>query len=534
MSKSVVLNLGSGSLDDGFTSVTVQILSENNQVINNYDGGQLPPEPEIYQLFQEWQSVYSGISGTRKIKAAEVGITNISVRDFEGISQQLQLKINDWLDSKSFRQLDKQIRNQLDYDEEVRIIINTNNKQLQRLPWHLWQLLEDFPKAEIAFSAPKASKVSSFDESRNKVNILAILGNDEGIDIKEDCLVLEQLLSANIHFLVKPQRKDINDTLWEKSWDILFFAGHSETENELGKIHINDTDSLTIKELKNALKKAVSKGLQLAIFNSCDGLGLAWELADLHIPQLIVMREPVPDKVAQEFLKYFLKGLADGVPFYLAFREARERLQGLEEQYPCASWLPVIWQNAAATPPTWSSFHHGELEDINEPINKPTGKPVVQHSVKVPVLIGCLVIAALVMGMRSLGVLSGLEQQQIAGNPPPGTTIPPTPDSSKNPPTGTNGTTTPPESNPSNPPNSTTIPPESKPPNPPPVISPPGVGVAIVFKPRSNVRAKPNGTILCYVETVSTIKIYGDPINGWYKTDVCGGMGYIYRTEIRF
>jgi hypothetical protein len=26
-------------------------------------------------------------------------------------------------------------------------------------------------------------------------------------------------------------------------------------------------------------------------------------------------------------------------------REAREKLQGLEDRYPCATWLPVICQN---------------------------------------------------------------------------------------------------------------------------------------------------------------------------------------------
>ena len=43
-----------------------------------------------------------------------------------------------------------------------------------------------------------------------------------------------------------------------------------------------------------ALKKAIGCGLQLAVFNSCDGLGLARELEALHIPQMIVMQEPVP------------------------------------------------------------------------------------------------------------------------------------------------------------------------------------------------------------------------------------------------
>ncbi len=58
------------------------------------------------------------------------------------------------------------------------------------------------------------------------------------------------------------------------------------------------------------LRKAISRGLQLAIFNSCDGLGLANDLAELNIPQIIVMRSPVPDLVAQEFLKHFLKAFS--------------------------------------------------------------------------------------------------------------------------------------------------------------------------------------------------------------------------------
>ena len=37
-------------------------------------------------------------------------------------------------------------------------------------------------------------------------------------------------------------------------------------------------------------------------------------------------------------------------------RESRERLQGLEEQFPCASWLPVISQNPAEVPVSWQEF----------------------------------------------------------------------------------------------------------------------------------------------------------------------------------
>jgi hypothetical protein len=47
---------------------------------------------------------------------------------------------------------------------------------------------------------------------------------------------------------------------------------------------------------------------------------------------------------------------AGGKPLYLAVREARERLQGLENEFPCASWLPVICQNPTTEPIQWQKL----------------------------------------------------------------------------------------------------------------------------------------------------------------------------------
>ncbi|MDJ0682521.1 MAG: hypothetical protein QNJ18_21995 [Xenococcaceae cyanobacterium MO_167.B52] len=46
------------------------------------------------------------------------------------------------------------------------------------------------------------------------------------------------------------------------------------------------------------------------------------------------MGEPVPDTVAQQFLKYFLASFTQGKNFYLAVKEARERLEALETKFP--------------------------------------------------------------------------------------------------------------------------------------------------------------------------------------------------------
>jgi hypothetical protein len=141
----------------------------------------------------------------------------------------------------------------------------------------------------------------------------------------------------------------------------LFFAGHSSSKDnsKCGLLQINPYETIDIQRLKNTLGKAIHNGLELAIFNSCDGLGLGFTLADLQLPQTIIMREAVPDEVAQEFLKYFLQAYAQGETLYQAVKDAKAKIQDLyhlEEQAPGSSWLPVICQNLAVDPPLWSNL----------------------------------------------------------------------------------------------------------------------------------------------------------------------------------
>ncbi|TAE01316.1 MAG: CHAT domain-containing protein, partial [Oscillatoriales cyanobacterium] len=155
----------------------------------------------------------------------------------------------------------------------------------------------------------------------------------------------------------KPSRQLLEQYLTDQTgWDILSFSGHSESEvdGSTGVICINDTDNLTVEQLKDSLKIAIQKGLEIAIFNSCDGLGLAKQLAHLDIPQIIVMRELVPDAIAQEFLRIFLQAFVGGKSFYVSVREARKDLKDkYDEKIPGVSWLPVICQNKAEFPKTW-------------------------------------------------------------------------------------------------------------------------------------------------------------------------------------
>jgi CHASE2 domain-containing sensor protein len=397
MTKLVVLNLGMGDLHKGFPDVTVQIGFFNDPRAMEFRGS-LPAAPELSQLYRNWQILYSALyrqyGWSVRLEIEESDVTNFSEVEFNDLCQQLSSEINIWLNCNQFRKIDQKLRTQLNPSEEIRLIIATSDNLLRRLPWHLWNFFEDYPNAEVALSSLEPQRPNKKYIKESKVKILGIFGNSKGIDIDQDKRFLEKLSSqAKINFLIEPQRKELSNELWEKGWNILFFAGHSYT-HQTGVLQINQNTNITLDKLKHGLKKAIENGLRLAIFNSCDGLGLAQALEDLHIPQVIVMREPVPDLVAQEFLKHFLTEFSSGRPLYSALREARKRLEGIEDEYPCATWLPVICQNPLEAPMTWQ-LHRKIM----------TPKSVLA------ILLTSLLVTSLVMGMRYWGYLQSSELQ---------------------------------------------------------------------------------------------------------------------------
>jgi CHASE2 domain-containing sensor protein len=418
MSKLVILNLGKGNFYSGFAFVTVQIQKEGNTKWMQFKGS-LPAAPNLLDLCRRWQLLYDLIYEARSINIGlrqphpndediiidDADVTHVSDVEFYDVCDKLQNQIDTWLDADEFRNIERQLRMRLAPDDEIRFIIQTEDNQIRKLPWHTWRFFKDYPLAEVGLSAIEFEPRIPAKTSVKQVRILAIFGESTGINIDAERRLLSSLPGAKTVFLVEPKRHDLDEQLWDKQgWDILFFAGHSSsTDGETGQIYINNNETLTIYQLKNALKKAIECGLQIAIFNSCDGLGLAQQLDDLHIPQIIVMREPVADKVAQEFLKHFLKNFAEGQSFYLAVRQAREKLQGLESEFPGASWLPIICQNPVEVPLTWE-----ELRDKNNDLQQSIFKRKTGLNFNTVLLIS-LIVTSLVMGVRSLNIFQSLE-----------------------------------------------------------------------------------------------------------------------------
>ena len=383
MSQTVIISLGNGDFEEiGFNSVRVTLNDDNGKLIKDCGISQLPPAPEIPRIYTKLQSVYRALLENDSTLSAQDdddwpesiepgGVTNFSEQDFQDLTNQLERHFSEWLKTEPFRDQIDDLQPGLNRNDEILFIFEITDFQFQmlgRLPWQTWKLFEQYPKAGIALSQPGSERTEKVAVDREKIRILAILSDAPDVDNEEEKRALESLPDNKVEtkFVDNLSREDFNNLLWDKDgWDILFFSGHSKTEGQQGRIYINNNkkhNSLTIEELKEALQTAINKGLQLAFFNSCDGLGLASSLAKLNIPAVIVMKEEVPNVIAQQFFCKFLTNFREQDNLYLAERKTREWLRGWENKYPGASLLPVICQNKAVEILRWS-----QLQLVNQP-----------------------------------------------------------------------------------------------------------------------------------------------------------------------
>ncbi|MGB3513107.1 MAG: ABC transporter substrate-binding protein [Microcoleaceae cyanobacterium] len=365
MTKQVVIKIEEGSFELGFP-VSLEFWQDGRIIATERKCPQLPPNPDFPRVYDEWRNIYTQLGlEVRAIEMQEGQITHVSsLEDCRNATQTLESTLRNWLSKPSFGDIRGRIIGRLrdgTQNESVRIILDTSNDYLRKLSWDCWDLFEEshfLPQAEFAL----LSQYNRPTEKLQKpIKILAIFGSDRGgLQLQQDRELIENLKRHGARITSIPTRgnfltpQELFDTLWIGSWDIIFYAGHSSGQN----IQVNHALNFSINLLREALRRAAPR-VKLAIFNSCDGLGIAEYLADLNIPHLIVMREPVPDLVARNFLKFFLEEFTQEKPLHAAVREARKHLQQLEipitEQlfYPRASRLPVLIQNPATPELYW-------------------------------------------------------------------------------------------------------------------------------------------------------------------------------------
>ncbi len=282
--------------------------------------------------------------------------------------------MNNWLNEEKFNFSecikDWDNPDYLQKDDEITVIFQPPNSdnQFWQNNFDYWQFFDKYQNASFAFGQQKYREIRRQTKSAHKVRILVWILEDPDIDYQKELETINSLkeYGAEIKYLKSSESsKEYFKQEIKEGYDALIFIGHSKTEGTTGKFELKQGEFLTIEELNEVLKFAIEKGLRLAIFNSCDGMGLGNDLSKLHIDNVIVMKTDVINLVAEHFLRYFLKAFVEeksSLP--MAVKQAKKNLSEKLEPlgYPCVSELPILWINAGVkTPLSWDELRLGTI-----------------------------------------------------------------------------------------------------------------------------------------------------------------------------
>jgi hypothetical protein len=340
------------------------------------EGQQLQPVPvahptELLAVYQQWQRAY--LNFYRSFRGRVVGVGQLSELEDQRAQlvkteASLLTEFHAWLRHRNLDGIRSQIAQlakeramplsaKPDQEVHLTIFLTCSPLELERLPWEAWEIgkeLGTITTVRIARTPDqiRAKPVNAVRRGRNRV--LVILGDDTGLDFQADRQAVQGLATiADIHFMGWQPGQDSTALLTQitqaitdhRGWDLLLFAGHSnETATTGGELAIAPHITLSIAELAPHLEIAKRNGLQFALFNSCSGLSIARSLIDLGFNQVAVMREPIHNQVAQEFLVQFLRSMAQYKDVHEALMTASQVLK-LEKNltFPSAALIPSLF-----------------------------------------------------------------------------------------------------------------------------------------------------------------------------------------------
>ncbi|HCF28677.1 MAG TPA: hypothetical protein DEV81_16070, partial [Cyanobacteria bacterium UBA11049] len=324
-------------------------------------------------LYEKWRRAYLGFYRSEQMRGRTVGggVATIAIdwhAELVEAETKLMIEFHRWLRSAELYEIRAAIASS---SQELAIVTGTTEAvqvfltcapiDLDRFPWEAWEIGTEFATSAAIqiIRAPLniGNETAPSSKRQGRTRILAILGDDTGLNFEADRQAVSSLFPGVKFVGWQPEQTpsqviaEISDAIADPlGWDVLFFAGHSnESEMTGGELGIAPGVSISINEIAPQLSAARKRGLNVAIFNSCSGLNIADTLVDLGFGQVVVMREPIHNRVAQEFLVRFLHSLAKHLDIYESVMEARQYLRMEKSHtYPSSYLVPSLFCHPGA------------------------------------------------------------------------------------------------------------------------------------------------------------------------------------------
>jgi CHASE2 domain len=329
--------------------------------------------PEILtRLYQDWRRAYlSFYSVSMRGKAELSGTLALTEVDWRiklaRAEAALLAEFYQWLRSAELYEIRETIVQSTKYLVPLKGISETSKwadvylscdpSELESLPWETWEI----GAAIRIVRSPVNIRHEPIHPRKGRPRILVILGDDTGLNFEAELAAVKKQLKplADVQYIgwqitstvVNALKTQILEALVaEQGWDALLFFGHSDEASLTGgELAIAPNTWITIGEITPQLIKAKEQGLQFALFNSCNGLNIAGALINLGLSQVVVMREPIENTVAQKFLVQFLQVLATHRDVHDAMIAVTQDLKlNHTTTFPSAYLIPSIFRHRDA------------------------------------------------------------------------------------------------------------------------------------------------------------------------------------------
>ncbi len=116
--------------------------------------GSLPSAIGVFDAYNQWQESYQSL--LQKLHPLVFSLlpvsTNISKATLDENTRNLRENLNHWLIFPGFIRINHKMWGVFNHQDEILLIVKTDDQNLSKLPFHLWNFFNDFSKTVLIIS----------------------------------------------------------------------------------------------------------------------------------------------------------------------------------------------------------------------------------------------------------------------------------------------------------------------------------------------------------------------------------------------
>jgi hypothetical protein len=425
--KSIILNFKKSNSDtnnsdtsnnDKRLSLTYITSHNDTATVNNME---VEYPEEVINSYNKWKKSYKEFipllhdTKTKDSKPQSTDTTeyqksqSLEEREIE-VKQNFQdciNKLNTWfrqinIDDKLKLSLEKAINQELKSAQKNKVIISSDDEQLQKLLWHRLMKIDDNNNhgnnTGVILAIPNTDNLN-IDHKPNIIEkhlkVLVIYGDGAKEELNGDQehgewkkweAEINDSFSTSIVKVEKTPESydDLIKKFKEEKWDIIYFTGHG-SDYPLSYYEPDKQDETNYYQMIKICDKYVpltdfrhiltqnNPNLRLVILNCCDGLELGKELLKGGIHQVICMRETITQPTAHNFLKTFLEEFKKEPCLHITLNKTQIRLsvENANDVALGSCSIIALLQNPSAQHLEWHPpYDHSPINAVHNFISK--------------------------------------------------------------------------------------------------------------------------------------------------------------------